>query len=170
VLTLLQSLAAGARGWHDSKGGMCEAERLTRRITGAIVCKWRERFRVNRLEGLLYEPRPGAPRSITDAQVEEVVTNTLEEHPADGSEDGSVADRHCSDLAGFRVAASSGSRTLSSLRGCLKSPGRSRLTVRGPGFAPAVWKLEWETKSVKYDRIGTFQTPSKSFPAQSFFN
>jgi hypothetical protein len=31
------------------------------------------------------------------------------------------------------------------LRGCLKSPGRSRLTVRGPGFAPAVWKLEWET-------------------------
>jgi phytoene dehydrogenase-like protein len=29
------------------------------------------------------------------------------------------------------------------IRGCLKSPGRSRLTVRGPGFAPAVWKLEW---------------------------
>src|SRR5271166_3494646 len=48
------------------------------------------------------------------------------------------------------------------LRGCLKSPGRSRLTVRGPGFAPAVWKLEWETYSVKYDRIGTFQTPSQS--------
>ena len=32
---------------------------------------------------------------------------------------------------------------LEALRGCLKSPGRSRLTVRGPGFAPAVWKLEW---------------------------
>jgi len=31
------------------------------------------------------------------------------------------------------------------LRGCLKSPGRSRLTIRGPGFAPAVWKLEWGT-------------------------
>src|SRR5208282_4585960 len=29
------------------------------------------------------------------------------------------------------------------LRGCLKSSGRSRLTVRGLGFAPAVWKLEW---------------------------
>src|SRR4029077_11160161 len=39
-------------------------------ITGGTVCKWRERFRVNRLEGLLDEPRPGAPRSITDAQVE----------------------------------------------------------------------------------------------------
>ena len=40
------------------------------RITGATVCKWRERFRVSRLEGLLDEPRPGAPRSITDTQVE----------------------------------------------------------------------------------------------------
>jgi hypothetical protein len=43
-------------------------------ITGATVCKWRERFRVSRLEGLLDEPRPGALRSITDAQVEQVVT------------------------------------------------------------------------------------------------
>lgn len=50
-------------------------------ITGATVCKWRERFRVNRLEGLLDEPRPGAPRSITDAQVEGVVTQTLESMP-----------------------------------------------------------------------------------------
>ena len=30
------------------------------------------------------------------------------------------------------------------LRGCLKSPGRSRLMVQGPGFAAAVWKPEWE--------------------------
>jgi transposase len=50
-------------------------------ITGATVCKWRERFRVNRLAGLLDEPRPGAPRSITDAQVEQVVTKTLESMP-----------------------------------------------------------------------------------------
>jgi transposase len=50
-------------------------------ITGATVCKWRERFRVNRLEGLLDEPRPGAPRSIKDAQVEDVVTKTLESIP-----------------------------------------------------------------------------------------
>src|SRR3954454_11931620 len=50
-------------------------------ITGATVCKWRERFRVQRLEGLLDEPRPGAPRSITDTQVERVITRTLESMP-----------------------------------------------------------------------------------------
>jgi transposase len=54
-------------------------------ITGATVCKWRERFRVDRLEGLLDEPRPGAPRSITDAQVEEVVTKTLESMPVNST-------------------------------------------------------------------------------------
>ena len=51
-------------------------------ITGATVCKWRERFRVSRLEGLLDVPRPGAPRSITDKQVEAVITKTLESMPA----------------------------------------------------------------------------------------
>jgi len=50
-------------------------------VTGATVCKWRERFRVSRLEGLLDEPRPGAPRSITDAQVEDVITKTLASMP-----------------------------------------------------------------------------------------
>lgn len=55
------------------------------RITGATVCKWRERFRVRRLEGLLDEPRPGTPRSITDKQVEDVVTRTLESMPANAT-------------------------------------------------------------------------------------
>jgi transposase len=50
-------------------------------ITRATVCKWRERFRLNRLEGLLDEPRFGAPRSIADAQVEDVITRTLEAMP-----------------------------------------------------------------------------------------
>jgi len=51
------------------------------RITGATVGKWRERFRTARLEGLADEPRPGAPREITDAQVEDLITRTLESTP-----------------------------------------------------------------------------------------
>src|SRR5271170_3195105 len=54
-------------------------------ITEATVCKWRERFRVRRLEGLLDEPRPGAPRAISDAQVEEVITHTLESMPVNST-------------------------------------------------------------------------------------
>jgi len=54
-------------------------------ITPATVCKWRERFRVQRLEGLLDEPRPGAPRTISDAQIEDVVTRTWETMPANST-------------------------------------------------------------------------------------
>jgi transposase len=45
------------------------------------VAKWRGRFVRERLEGLTDEPRPGRPRTITDAQVEQVITKTLEEPP-----------------------------------------------------------------------------------------
>src|SRR3954452_11791014 len=51
------------------------------RINAVTVGKWRRRFLEDRLEGLTDEPRPGAPRKITDARVEEVVTKTLEEKP-----------------------------------------------------------------------------------------
>ena len=51
------------------------------RLTDQTVCKWRERFRQNRLEGLADEPRPGAPRTITDKQVEALITRTLESTP-----------------------------------------------------------------------------------------
>ena len=54
-------------------------------ITAATVGKWRERFLGRRLEGLLDEPRPGAPRSITDAKVEAVVTETRESMPANST-------------------------------------------------------------------------------------
>jgi transposase len=51
------------------------------RVTPATVGKWRSRFLADRLEGLLDEPRPGAPRQVTDAQVEQVVVRTLETTP-----------------------------------------------------------------------------------------
>ncbi len=49
------------------------------------VGKWRSRFVARRLEGLADEPRPGAPRKITDEQVEAVVVATLEQTPADAT-------------------------------------------------------------------------------------
>jgi transposase len=51
------------------------------RVNVVTVGKWRQRFLENRLEGLTDEPRPGAPRTITDAMVEQVVTKALEEKP-----------------------------------------------------------------------------------------
>ena len=45
------------------------------------VSRWRARFLRERLDGLTDEPRPGVPRTIADAQVEEVVVRTLEEVP-----------------------------------------------------------------------------------------
>lgn len=45
------------------------------------VCKWRERSRASRLDGLCDEPRPGAPRTVLDDKVYEVVTRSLESTP-----------------------------------------------------------------------------------------
>jgi transposase len=53
------------------------------RVTTQTVGKWRTRFVARRLEGLTDKPRSGAPRSISDALVEAVLTKTLHEQPPD---------------------------------------------------------------------------------------
>jgi transposase len=55
------------------------------RITPQTVGKWRSRFIARRLDGLLDEPRPGAPRQIGDAQIERVVATTLNQRPRDAT-------------------------------------------------------------------------------------
>ena len=54
-------------------------------VSRHTVTKWRNRFAVDRLEGLLDEPRPGRPRTIADADVERVITTTLETTPKDAT-------------------------------------------------------------------------------------
>ena len=51
------------------------------RTSNATVGKWRKRFLEKRVDGLLDEPRPGAPRTIADEEIEKVVVQTLESLP-----------------------------------------------------------------------------------------
>src|SRR5262245_842908 len=55
------------------------------RLTKQTVGKWRSRFITKRVDGVLDEPRPGAPRTVGDAAVEEVVRLTLETKPRDAT-------------------------------------------------------------------------------------
>lgn len=64
---------------NEGKSNVSVADEL--KVTRPTVGKWRKRFLEQGIDGLMDEPRPGAPRTITDAQVEEVVTRTLETKP-----------------------------------------------------------------------------------------
>lgn len=64
-----------ADGLSDSE--VAERERVSRQTVG----KWRKRFLEQGVDGLLDEPRPGAPRKLTDEDIEKVITMTLESMP-----------------------------------------------------------------------------------------
>jgi transposase len=81
-----QGLAVRARivlGAARGENNTQLAERLG--LTRMTVAKWRGRFVVNRVDGLLDEPRPGKPRTISDEKVAEVITTTLESAPKDAT-------------------------------------------------------------------------------------
>jgi len=65
----------------------CQQDRSNRdvgrqlRVTAQTVGKWRTRFEKLRLD----EARPGAPRSISDEQVERVIAKTLHEKPREAT-------------------------------------------------------------------------------------
>ena len=54
-------------------------------VSQPTVGKWRSRFCELRLDGLLDDPRPGRPASITAEQVEDVLVATLESTPANAT-------------------------------------------------------------------------------------
>jgi transposase len=51
-------------------------------VTDQTVGKWRFRFVGRRLDGLIDDPRPGAPRKVTEELIERLVAKTIEEKPA----------------------------------------------------------------------------------------
>jgi transposase len=73
---IVLAAAAGENNTHI-------AERVG--IGRQVVAKWRGRFAKQRCDGLLDEPRPGRPRTISDAKVEEVIVKTLESKPKDAT-------------------------------------------------------------------------------------
>jgi transposase len=84
--TTAQALATRARvilGCGAGQSNTAVARQL--RLTKQTIGKWRTRFLSQRLDGLLDEPRPGAPRRIGDAEVERVMRLTLETTPRDAT-------------------------------------------------------------------------------------
>lgn len=81
-----QALATRARMillCADGRTNVSVSEQLS--VRQQTVGKWRSRFADKRLDGLLDEPRPGAPRRVGDEDVERVLTLTLESTPADAT-------------------------------------------------------------------------------------
>ena len=68
-----------------AEGGSDRAVAVTLGVDRNTVGKWRRRYLARGLDGLLDEPRPGRPRTISDAAVEEVIVRTLETTPKDST-------------------------------------------------------------------------------------
>jgi transposase len=115
-------------------------------VSRDAVSKWRARFLRDRLEGLTDEPRPGRPRTVSDEQVEAVITATLEQAPPGG-------DTHWS------------------TRSMARSAGLSQSAVsriwRAFGLKPHViqtWKLSTDPQFIEKvrDVVGLYMSPPES--------
>jgi transposase len=112
-------------------------------VSRESVRKWRVRFMKDRMKGLTDAPRPGAPRKITDEQVEVVVTRVL-------AEKGPGLDSHWS------------TRTMASQTG-LSQSSVSRIW-RAFGLKPHVvqtWKLSSDPQFIAKvrDVVGLYMSP-----------
>lgn len=84
--TSAQALALRCRVVLACADGGSDVDVATRLgVHRMTVGKWRNRFVTHRLDGLHDEPRPGAPRTVTDDDVERVIVKTLEETPRDAT-------------------------------------------------------------------------------------
>lgn len=80
--TSAQALAQRARIVLLCAEGLTNTDVAKReRVTMQTVGKWRRRFVQQRLAGLDHAARCGAPRTLSDAQVERVIIRTLESKP-----------------------------------------------------------------------------------------
>lgn len=80
-----QGLASRSRIVLECAGGASNKDVAARLgVSAATVGKWRRRFIASRLDGLVDEPRPGRPRTVSDDDVEDVIVKTLESAPPDG--------------------------------------------------------------------------------------
>ena len=99
VLTLTEEDRETLRGWSGrrktaqalalrsrivvraAEGGSAAIIAAELKICPATVRKWWHRFNEAGVDGLLDEPRPGQPRKLSDAQIEQVIARTLESKP-----------------------------------------------------------------------------------------
>jgi transposase len=84
--TTAQALALRSRIVLAAAAGLSNFEIAEReRVSRPTVTKWRNRFAQDRLDGLVDDPRPGRPRTISDEKVDEVIIKTLETKPNDAT-------------------------------------------------------------------------------------
>jgi transposase len=81
ALSLRARIVLACAGAKKANGEIARDLKVERQTVG----KWRARFLKKRVGGLLDEARPGAPRKITDAHVEQVIAKTLESTPRDAT-------------------------------------------------------------------------------------